>query len=190
MFNAADVLDGAGAVKSTWSALDAIVGGAGNDTFNITSAAAIALPAGATVSGIETVNATSNAGITLNTTSLSDVVALNTNGAATTLTAAATTDVTATATAGTGAGLNVEVSAGGKVTFAANDDTLAEKLIALAADTVDVAVGEAVFFEDGGNTYIFINGNTSDDLIQLTGVTGFTTFTEGTLTLADNFSFA
>lgn len=82
---------------------------------------------------------------------------------------------TASVTAGTGAGVNVEVDADGKVTFAASDDTLAEKLIALAADTTDVANGEAVFFEDSGNTYIFIQGAAADELIQLTGVTGFDT---------------
>ena len=90
------------------------------------------------------------------------------------------------------------MSAGGKVTFAANDDTLAEKLIALNAEEAagnDVVAGEAVFFEDSGNTYIFFQGvAAADDLIQITGVTGLTTLTEGTgapLALAlDSFSFA
>jgi len=99
----------------------------------------------------------------------------------------------ASGTAGTGAGVNVEVSAGGKVTFSANDNTLALKLVALAADTTDIAANEAAFFEDSGNTYIFINKGASDELIQITGVTGLTTLTEGTGAPAlavDNFSFA
>lgn len=95
----------------------------------------------------------------------------------------------ASAAAGTGAGVNVEVSAGGKVTFAANDDTLAEKLIALAADITDIGVGKVVFFEDSGNTYIFVNNAGADDLIQLTNVTGLTTLTESLAPLGD-FTFA
>jgi S-layer protein len=98
------------------------------------------------------------------------------------------------AIAGTGAGLNVEVDADGKVTFAANDDTLAEKLVALEAESGvggDIGDGKAVFFEHGGNSYIFYNGaaaGTGDlGLVQLTGVTGLDTLT---FAAGANFSFA
>lgn len=89
--------------------------------------------------------------------------------------------------AGTSAATNVQVSAGGKVTFEAADDTLAEMLVALAADTTDIADDEVVFFEFGGDTYIFNNVAASDtnDLIKLVGVVGFTTLTESTTTAGD-----
>ena len=84
----------------------------------------------------------------------------------------------------------MEVSAGGKVTFAAADDTLAERVVAIAADNTDLADGEVAFFEHGSNTYVYIADDTSvattDALIQLTGVTGYTTasITSGVLTFA------
>ena len=109
-----------------------------------------------------------------------------------TATAASTATAVAGAsgTAGTTATSNVEVSAGGKVTFAAADDTLAERVVAIAADNTDLADGEVAFFEHGSNTYVYIADDTSvattDALIQLTGVTGYTTasITSGVLTFA------
>jgi len=91
----------------------------------------------------------------------------------------------ASATGGTTATNNVQVATGGKVTFAEADDTLAEKLVALAADTTDIAADEVVFFEQGSDTYIFNNVGATDDLIKLTGVTGATTLTESTVTAGD-----
>ena len=109
-----------------------------------------------------------------------------------TATAASTATAVAGAsgTAGTTATTNVEVSAGGKVTFAAADDTLAERVVAIAADDTDLADGEVAFFEHGGNTYVYIADDTdvatTDALIQLTGVTGYTTasISSGVLTFA------
>jgi hypothetical protein len=114
----------------------------------------------------------------------SDTIALATTTTATTATAGAS------GTAGTTATTNVEVSAGGKVTFAAADDTLAEMITAIGADDTDLADGEVAFFELGSDTYIYIANDTSDattdGLIKLTGVTGFTTLTTtgGDLTLS------
>ena len=84
----------------------------------------------------------------------------------------------------------MSVSAGGKVTFAAADDTLAEMLVALAADDTDIADFEAVHFEVGGNTYLYSAGDDTtaagdDFLIELTGLTGMTTLTESTVTAGD-----
>ena len=45
----------------------------------------------------------------------------------------------ASASGATNATTDVAVSAGGKVTFGAADDTLAEMLVALAADNTDIA---------------------------------------------------
>jgi hypothetical protein len=80
------------------------------------------------------------------------------------------------------AGTSVVIDVGGKASFAAADDTLAEKIIALAADNVNIDNTEVVFFEHGSDTYIYGAGldTTLDDddfLVKLTGVTGLTTMT-------------
>ena len=102
-FTAADTADG-GAVGTTWTVGDKIDGGAGNDTLNVISSAAIALPTGATVTNVETVSLLSGAQITMDTTSgfagLTTLSATSKSGATgTTLTAAATTDINATESA-------------------------------------------------------------------------------------------
>ena len=96
----------------------------------------------------------------------------------------------ASPTGSTAATTDVFVATGGKVTFAAADDTLAKKLVAVAADDTDVANGEVVFFEDSGNTYIYGAGDatataTDDFLIVLVGVTGRATLAESTATAGD-----
>ena len=88
------------------------------------------------------------------------------------------------------AGSSVQIDGNGKAIFAAGDDTLAEKVAALAADNTNVANNELVFFEDGGNTYVYGAGidttnNDADFLVELTGVTGLTKMTE----LAQNGDF-
>jgi VCBS repeat-containing protein len=100
-FNALETQNNVGAVIPTWTVGDAIDGGLGNDVFNITQAAAVTNPLGATVTGIETMNVLSGAAITLNTTAFTGLTALNTTNAAAaqTLTASATTNVNATVTA-------------------------------------------------------------------------------------------
>jgi hypothetical protein len=95
----------------------------------------------------------------------------------------------ASTTAGTTATTNVEVAAGGKVTFATADDTLAERVTAITADDTDIGDNEVAFFEHGGNTYIYIADDTdanTDAMIELTGVTGYTTMTisSGAITFA------
>ena len=85
------------------------------------------------------------------------------------------------------AGTNVQTSAGGVVTFATADNTYALKLAAVQADTqLDVA-GSVAIFVDSGNTYVYYAGaaagNTDDQLIQLTGVTGLATITGGATTV-------
>jgi hypothetical protein len=87
-------------------------------------------------------------------------------------------DATTAAAAG-----NALISAGGKASFHADDDTFAEKVAAVAADlngATATTAGEVAFFEDGGNTYVFITDATDvdtngDDIIELTGVTGLST---------------
>lgn len=94
------------------------------------------------------------------------------------------------ATAAPVAGASVQITAGGKVAFAAADDTFAEMVQALVADDTNLADGEVAFFEFGGNTYVYAANDTSDAstdaLIELTGVVGLTTLTvtSGSITFA------
>lgn len=80
------------------------------------------------------------------------------------------------------AGTSVVIDVGGKASFAAADDTLAEKIITLAADNFNIDSTEVVFFEHGSDTYIYGAGldTTLDDddfLVKLAGVTRLTTMT-------------
>jgi uncharacterized repeat protein (TIGR02059 family) len=99
-------------------------------------------------------------------------------GASTTVSADATPTV-----AGSNPGSNVQTSAGGVVTFAAGDNTLALKIAAVQADVeLDVA-GSVAMFVDGSNTYVYYAGvgagNLDDQLVQLSGITTLTTVTGG-----------
>jgi hypothetical protein len=84
------------------------------------------------------------------------------------------------------AGSNVQTSAGGLVTFATADNTLALKVAAIQADTQLDAAGSIAIFVDSGNTYVYYagaaTGNTDDQLIQLTGITSLATITGGATT--------
>ncbi|MDA9218913.1 hypothetical protein N9O62_03725 [Burkholderiaceae bacterium] len=75
---------------------------------------------------------------------------------------------------------NVAIDANGLVTFAAADDTLAEKIVAIAADA-DIANNEVAIFNHGSDTYVYGASDTTaagdDFLIKLTGVT-LTSITE------------
>ena len=91
---------------------------------------------------------------------------------------------------GTTATSDVDTTAGGKITFAAADDTFAEMVTAVLADAeLDVA-GSTAFFEFDGSTYVYnagsATGGADDQIIKLTGITGLTTITDlgTTLTIA------
>jgi len=104
VINAVD--GGTNGTTQTWSALDSITATGSNNTFNVASASAISNPAGAVVTGVQTMNVTeagANAGVTLSTTTFTGLTQLNVTNAGTgtdTLTAAATTNVTEILAAG------------------------------------------------------------------------------------------
>jgi hypothetical protein len=98
---------------------------------------------------------------------------------------AAADNVAAAGATAAAATTSVSVATGGKVTFAAADDTLAEKITVVRADITDIGTNEVVFFEHGSDSYIFNNVGGTDDLVKLTGVTGATTLTESTATAGD-----
>lgn len=131
--------------------------------------------AGSTVTGFDKIADFNTGG--------SDVLRLN-----------AADNVAGAAAAAPVAGVSVQIDANGKVVFAATDDTLAEKVTALAADDTNVANNEVVFFEHGGHTYVYgagvdtTNAN-ADFLIELTGVVDLAKMTESGATAGD-FSIA
>lgn len=95
--------------------------------------------------------------------------------------------------ASTGAGV-ATINAEGIASFNAADDTLAERLTAVAAAvelTTATTAGDIAIFEFGSDSYAFITDataglNATDVLIKLAGVTGLTdsTITAGDLTIA------
>ncbi len=103
--------------------------------------------------------------------------------------ASGSTAIAGAQTAAATAGVNAKISTAGVATFAAEDDTLAEMVTTLAADT-GLTDGEVVIFEFGGNTYVYGANDTSeaatDYLIELTGVVGLgaASISSGTLTFA------
>ena len=160
---------GSGADTITGSAkADVLTGGAGNDTFAFGVGGSVIGTAQDVITDFQAKTATAG-----------DILTFGVN---TVLLAA---DATALV-AGSGAGSNVQQSAGGKITFAAADNTLALKIAAVQADTQLKAAFSTAFFEDSGNTYVFNAGatvaGTDDQLIQLTGVTGLTTLAAGATT--------
>ena len=91
---------------------------------------------------------------------------------------AATLAITENGTATTG---NALVDAEGIASFAAADDTVAEKITAVEASFTH-GNGKMVVFEHGGNSYVFVSDatdgvNDGDIVIELTGVTDITSTT-------------
>lgn len=148
--------------------VDKLTGGAGKDIF--------AFAAGHTGASLDTADSV------LDFAKAEDVIRLTSTDV---LAAASPTGETAVAQT------NVVVSAGGKVSFAAADDTFAEKLAAIGNDTA-IGANALVFFEDGGNTYIFgegaADGAANNFVIELKGVTGLNALTA--TTTPGDFTFA
>jgi len=160
------ILGGAGVDSITGgTGVDSITGGGGADTFVYSTDGSVA-------------------GTAL------DVITDFNSGGSDILDFAATAVLLAAETNGATATSDVDTSAGGLISFAAADDTYAEKVTAIQADTQLDAIASVAFFEDGGNTYVYYagaaTGNTDDQIIQLTGVTGLTTITvtAGNITIA------
>lgn len=88
---------------------------------------------------------------------------------------------------GTVAGSDVDTTAGGLITFAIGDNTLALKIAAIQADIQLDAAGLVAMFIDGANTYVYYSGaatgNADDQLIQLSGIDTLLTITGGATTV-------
>ena len=178
----ADNIDG-GAGDDTLSGAagaDNITGGAGDDTIT-PGAGADSVTTGAGADTVVVDEDDTSAALTAATVTITDFtvgaagdqISFINNGDADT---AITFEANAvTATAG-----EAGVATAGKIaTFHADDDTLAERLVAVAKAVTDgggaETEGEAVMFTHGGTSYIFISdgdaGNTAgDSLVALTGI--------------------
>jgi Ca2+-binding RTX toxin-like protein len=171
---------------------DTITGGAGIDTITGgTGADTLTGGAGNDIFIFSTTAATLAAGDTL---ALGDKIADYTAGDVIRL-EAANTLAGASASSDANATTSVAIDGGGKATFAAADDTLAEKLVAITADNTDLANNEVAFFEHGSDTYIYCAGDDTttaaeDFIIQLTGKTGFTTLTQDAASIDGDFTIA
>jgi len=166
------------AAGKTWTVGDAIDGGAGADTFNVTQTAAITTPVGTTVRNIETVNLLSGATVTVDAsgwTGLTDLNAMN-SGHAQTLTAAATTNVVATV--GAQAANAVAINGGNNVTVSATGGTTGT--ITIGGTT---AATGAVTVTSAGANLVEATGNTTQTQgpITVTGGTSVNVTTTGTV---------
>lgn len=177
--SAADTLNGAGGIDTIngGGGADIITGGVGADLLTGGAGADIFVTAAGDSPATTAVDAISD----WNSGGTGDVLRLPANSAVAGAQAAAAQVAT-----------NAQVTAGGKATFAADDDTLAERVATLVADA-GITANEVVFFEQGADTYVYSAGATADGtddfIIKLTGVTGLTTLTESTVT-ADDFTLA
>lgn len=168
------------------SAVDTLTGGAGIDTLTGNGGADVfnyqlGTKAAASHSNfVSTDSATTTAVLSVDSitdfTKASDsIVVRNTSGADQTL---AATNIKANATASVG---TAQISTKGVATFAAADDTLYERVIAIESGLTTGGGGATAnnfaYFELDGSTYVFVSDGDAqvdrgDLLIKLTGVTG------------------
>ncbi|MGA7776628.1 MAG: DUF4214 domain-containing protein [Paraburkholderia sp.] len=143
----------------TWSALDTITGTGTGNTLNVATAQTqSSVPAGATVSGVQTFNFTEsgNHAVTLDTaTGFSGLTTFNVNavGGSVTLISAATTNVTVTETpAATTTAAQVSVDGGDNVTVNTNGDVVIGGTTAPAGAITVNETGTGSVGVDGGTS--------------------------------------
>lgn len=169
---------------AVWTTGDAINGGAGTDTFNVITNGNIAVPTAATVTNVETMNATSGGTVTLTATGFTGLTALNTTGVGgATVTAAATTDVSVTDTAMvTTTDAGIAINGGKNVTAtltAANATTDADPTAEIVVGAVTAAAGTVAVtltgaYADGANnamSNIAVTGGTTVGVTTKAGLT-------------------
>lgn len=124
----ADTITGNTALAAlTLTSLDAIDGGAGDDTLNIavTAAANLTAAVGATIKNVETLNLTSNGAVTIDATGYTGMETVSSSSVGnSTITASATTDIVAAAAAPTGAGA-IAINGGKNITATSTDTAVA-----------------------------------------------------------------
>jgi S-layer protein len=171
VFTAVDASSANGALtfnNPTLTALDSIDGGAGNDTLNITTIAAFAVPAGVTVVNVETANITSTLAVTADTSAWTGLTALNSTAVGDAdLTAAATTNVVSTVSA---------VAAGTLTVLGGNNVTVNATGVVAGTTTVG-ALAAGVGVGAAGNVVVNASGTAAGTAIGLVTVHGGDTIT-------------
>ncbi|MEX3790522.1 beta strand repeat-containing protein [Paraburkholderia sp. BR14374] len=206
--NATDVAVGLG-TQNTWNGLDSITGTGTGNTLNVATALAInGVPAGATVSGVQTLNVIEsvNAPVTLDTTKgFTGLTNLNVTsaGGAVTLNAAATNNVSVTEVPASGIGAGaVHVDGGNNVTVNSNNAvTIGLKTAAAGTVTVtetganhggaiQVASGSAVNVTATGNDvgHIEIGDNSGNTPTYVTGAVNVTITNQALATAATTYT--
>jgi S-layer protein len=167
-FNAIEDTSGLSPIP-TWTTADAIDGGAGTNTFNVTQTAAIAgTPLSATVTNIQIANIVDAATVTLDTTGWAGLTALNVTDVGTTaLTAAGGTGVTVTDAAGA-----VSVAGGSTQTVSTSAGDVAVLGGTGAIAVTDTAIGTHVISVDGGSSVaVTVSGETAGGAAINVGLT-------------------
>jgi Ca2+-binding RTX toxin-like protein len=161
---------------------DVITGGAGSDDIT-DGTGADSLTGGA---GVDTFKFSTDGSVV--GTSLDKITDFNTGGADVIQLGATVTLISADTSSTLVVGTNVRTNQYGLITFATDDDTYAEKVVAVLADVELDAAGSVALFADSGNTYVYYAGatagNSDDQIIELTGVSGtsYDAITVGTTT--------
>ena len=201
-FNALDSQNNLGTYVATLTALDSLDGGAGTDTLNVITAAALAIPTSVTVKNIETANITTGATLAGDVsawTGLTKVVATQSGGSnALAFTAAATTDVTLTdmaaaaSTTSVQGGKNVNVTLNGvtaagtlnvgtvaavKGTVDVTTNMLASQIGIKTADAINVKGGTVVNVTANLTEKADVGNTVTGGAIGVTGTTDTTTVT-------------
>jgi len=185
-----DTFTAAETTAVTLSLGDNLNGGLGDDILNVSQTAAIAaaVPVGATIAGIETINYSSAAAITANTTTINGVTAITTlnSGANNVIaTAAATTDVTVTnatiigGTVAVNGGKNVVVTTGQSTASGGAGGAIGVGATTAAAGTVTVTNTGTSGNVTGGST-------ATNGAITIVGGTSITAAQTNTSTAAAN----
>jgi len=178
----------------TWTALDSIDGGAGNDTLTIISTAAVAKPTSATVTNVESIKVVGTGTVTLSTTTgFAGLTSLDTTGrggatvgaAATTAITVANADIATTAEA-------IAVTGGSSVAVSSTNNVLdtitVGSITAPAAGAVSITSSSATASASSTQGAITVTGGTSITITQSaanTAATGDAT-TAGAVTVNGN----
>ncbi len=178
---------------ATWTVGDSVTGGAGNDILDVILTGNITVPLSSTVTGVETLKATSGGTVTINSTTFTGLTSLQATGVGTvTLTGAATTNVTGTVTTVGVATNSVAVNGGKDVALTISGTTADDDALTAGGADAEIRVGATTAaagtvtvsssFTGAGGTDaadIYVKGGTTVSITQSLGNAVNTTTTHG-----------